>query len=422
MIPQVHRTPPYSESAEQGVLGSMLISRPTIAECVQKIDEEYFYIPANQTIFCALVELWRADRPIDLITFTQHLRDKNLLEGVGGAAYVTSIFTFVPTAANVLYYLDIMHEKYVLRSIIAAATESVRRSYEEQADVEEVLSKLQDQLVAAAVPFAQDEKFLPELIQEKLERMQSGEPDADIISTGIAQIDRQSPLRRGDMPLISGIRKAGKSILALTIAVNIARKGVPVLYFSLEDRLPKIIDRLMANVSRIPTDRQHVSKLSAEEMEIPIRAAEEISKMPLYLRDDIFDLGIIVATAKQAKQKYHIGLIVIDYAQLIRAEGNKDSNREQRVAEVSRTLRLLAMSMDTPVLLLCQLNEKLATRESRALEQDCTALWRIEPENEDEPNVRDIIIPCQRNGPSGVGFKVTFLGNIARVENYAQDH
>src|SRR5713226_10595941 len=126
----IHRAPPHSVEAEQGVLGSMLISpRETIAECVEKINEEYFYVPAHQTIYNMLVDLWNAGQAIDLITFTQVLRDRNLLESVGGAAFVTSLFTFVPTAANVGYYLDIVRDKYILRSIIAAGTESVRRAY-----------------------------------------------------------------------------------------------------------------------------------------------------------------------------------------------------------------------------------------------------------------------------------------------------
>src|SRR5215468_3375766 len=120
----VHRALPHSVEAEQGVLGSMLLSpRETIAECVEKINEEYFYVPAHQTIYTALVDLWNAGQGIDLITFTQVLRDRNLLETVGGAAFITSLFTFVPTAANVTYYLEIVREKHILRQIIAACTE-----------------------------------------------------------------------------------------------------------------------------------------------------------------------------------------------------------------------------------------------------------------------------------------------------------
>src|SRR6516164_2303845 len=143
----IHRTPPHSVEAEQGVLGSMLISpRDAIAEVVEKITADYFYVPAHQTIFNVLVDLWNAGAAIDLITFTQVLRDRNLLESVGGAAAVTNLFTFVPTAANVGHYIDIVRDKYILRSIIAAGTESVRRAYEEPADVAETLAFASERL------------------------------------------------------------------------------------------------------------------------------------------------------------------------------------------------------------------------------------------------------------------------------------
>src|SRR5947209_14691819 len=145
----IHRTLPHSIEAEQGVLGSMLISpREIIAECVEKINENYFYVPAHQTIYTVLVELWNAGQGIDLITFTQVLRDRNLLETVGGAAAVTSLFTFVPTAANVQYYLDIVRDKYILREIITAATESVRRAYEEQDEVNNLLDEVEQRIFA----------------------------------------------------------------------------------------------------------------------------------------------------------------------------------------------------------------------------------------------------------------------------------
>src|SRR3982751_185744 len=143
----VHRTPPHSVEAEQGVLGSMLISpREAIAECVEKITEEYFYVPAHQTIFSTLVDLWNAGQAIDLITFTQVLRDRNLLETIGGAAFVTSLFTFVPTAANVGYYLEIVRDKHILREIISACTEGARRSYEEQDEVDNLLDEVEQKI------------------------------------------------------------------------------------------------------------------------------------------------------------------------------------------------------------------------------------------------------------------------------------
>src|SRR6266704_3593896 len=165
----IHRAPPHSAEAEQGVLGSMLISpRETIAECVEKINEDYFYIPAHQTIYTVLVELWNAGQAIDLITFTQVLRDRNLLESLGGAAVVTGLFTFVPTAANVQYYLDIVRDKYILREIIAAATESVRRAYEEQDEVNNLLDEVEQRIFAVG-----EDRFKGQMLSMKDQVMEA---------------------------------------------------------------------------------------------------------------------------------------------------------------------------------------------------------------------------------------------------------
>src|SRR5213076_3321552 len=165
----IHRTPPHSVEAEQGVLGSMLISpRETIAECVEKINEDYFYVPAHQTVYTVLVELWNAGQAIDLITFTQVLRDRNLLESVGGVAAVTSLFTFVPTAADVTYYLEIVREKYILRQIIAACTESVRRAFDEQDEVHGLLDEVEQKIFSVG-----EDRFKGQLLTMKDQVMEA---------------------------------------------------------------------------------------------------------------------------------------------------------------------------------------------------------------------------------------------------------
>src|SRR5256712_6136766 len=188
----IHRTPPHSVDAEQGVLGSMLISpRETIAECVEKINEEYFYIPAHRTIYSVLVDLWNTGQAIDLITFTQVLRDRHLLENVGGAAFVTSLFTFVPTAANVGYYLDIVRDKYVLREIISAATESVRRPYEEQDEVNDLLDEVEQRIFAVGEDrfkgqvFSMKEQLMSTL--ESIEKLYERKGGITGISTGFVE-------------------------------------------------------------------------------------------------------------------------------------------------------------------------------------------------------------------------------------------
>src|SRR5205807_5394177 len=224
----IHRAPPHSVEAEQGVLGSMLISpRDAIAECVEKINEEYFYVPAHQTIYNVLVDLWNTGQAIDLITFTQVLRDRNLLEGVGGAAFVTSLFTFVPTAANVGYYIDIVRDKYILRQIITAATESVRRAYEEQDEVGNLLDEVEQRIFAVG-----EDRFKGQMLSMKDQAMEAIESIEKLyerkggitgISTGFVEFDRMtSVMHPAEMIVIAARPSMGKTALAMNIAEHVS--------------------------------------------------------------------------------------------------------------------------------------------------------------------------------------------------------
>src|SRR6266567_8637137 len=224
----IHCAPPHSVEAEQGVLGSMLISpRDTIAECVEKINEEYFYVPAHQTIYNVLVELWNAGQAIDLITFTQVLRDRNLLDSVGGAALVTNLFTFVPTAANVQYYLEIVRDKYILFLIITAATESVRRAYEEQDEVDSLLDEVEQKIFDVG-----EDRFKGQMLSMKDHAMQAIETIEKLyerkgsitgISTGFVEFDRMtSGLHPSEMVVIAARPSMGKTALAMNIAEFVA--------------------------------------------------------------------------------------------------------------------------------------------------------------------------------------------------------
>src|ERR1700675_1122919 len=224
----IHRAPPHSVEAEQGVLGSMLIApRETIAECVEKINEEYFYVPAHRTIYNVLVDLWNAGQAIDLITFTQVLRDRNLLDSVGGAAFVTSLFTFVPTAANVGYYLDIVRDKYILRQIITASTESVRRAYEEQDEVSNPLDEVEQKIFAVG-----EDRFKGQMLSmkdqvmeaiESIEKLYERKGGITGISTGFFEFDRMtSGLHPAEMIVIAARPSMGKTALAMNIAEHVA--------------------------------------------------------------------------------------------------------------------------------------------------------------------------------------------------------
>src|SRR6478672_10605107 len=254
----IHRTPPHSVDAEQGVLGSMLISpRETIAECVEKINEDYFYVPAHRTIYDVLVDLWNAGQAIDLITFTQVLRDRHLLDSIGGAAFVTSLFTFVPTAANVGYYLEIVRDKYILREIISAATESVRRAYEEQDEVNNLLDEVEQKIYAVGEDRFKDtalsmkDKVMDAI--EAIEKLYQQHGGITGLATGFKDFDRlTSGLHPAEMIVIAARPSMGKTALTMNIAEHVAvNEGKPVGVFSLEMTRIQLVQRMLCSRARV---------------------------------------------------------------------------------------------------------------------------------------------------------------------------
>ena len=241
----------------------MLISpRETIAECVEKINEEYFYVPAHRTIYDVLVELWNGGQGIDLITFTQVLRDRNLLDSVGGAALVTNLFTFVPTAANVQYYLEIVRDKYILREIISAATESVRRAYEEQDEVDSLLDEVEQRIFDVG-----EDRFKGQMLSMKDHAMQAIETIEKLyerkgsitgISTGFVEFDRMtSGLHPSEMVVIAARPSMGKTALAMNIAEFVAiSEKLPVAVFSLEMSSQQLVQRMLCSRARVNLDRK----------------------------------------------------------------------------------------------------------------------------------------------------------------------
>ena len=364
---------------------------------------------ANKTLFAFLES--NPSGGVDLIGMTAMLEGLKMIEGAGGQGYVSTTWSSVHSPEVARYYGDMIAEARRKRLIIVACGEVLRRtqdlsekSLEIAHDATGQFTKLQSGI--------REPPSIKEAVHEKIDRIERGEVAKGILHTGLSRLDQQSPLRKGDMPVICGERKVGKSIVALSIVTNVANAGTPVAYFSLEDREPKVIDRLFCATGRMPLS-QHIN----DNAQALIRTAAKVAELPIYIYDDIFDLAMIEFVIRDLVRNHKLGLVVVDYAQLVRSPERKDVNREQKVAEVSRTLRLLAMELDIPIIILSQLNAEGYTRESRALEQDSTACWMIAEDSEDK-NVRFLRIPWQRNGPSGVSFKITFLGELARAENY----
>jgi len=445
----IHRTPPHSVEAEQGVLGSMLISpRDTIAECVEKINEEYFYVPAHQTIYTVLVELWNAGQAIDLITFTQVLRDRNLLESVGGAAFVTSLFTFVPTAANVQYYIDIVRDKYILRSIIAAATESVRRAYEEQDEVGNLLDEVEQKIFAVG-----EDRFKGQMLSmkdqvmeaiESIEKLYERKGGITGISTGFVEFDRMtSGMHPSEMIVIAARPSMGKTALAMNIAEHVAvNEKLSVGVFSLEMSSQQLVQRLLCSRARVNLQKVRDGFLGERDFPSLTAAASKLAEAKIFI-DDSASLTILElrAKARRLKAQQDVQLIIVDYLQLLRSTSRRaQDNRQLEISEISAGLKGLAKELKIPLIVVAQLNRQPEARsggkprlsdlrESGSIEQDADLvglLVRPEIYEEDEEaraekaGEAELIIAKQRNGPVGE-ISLTFLKEFTRFEDRARN-
>lgn len=446
----IHRTLPHSIEAEQGVLGSMLISpREIIAECVEKINENYFYVPAHQTIYVVLVELWNGGQGIDLITFTQVLRDRNLLETVGGASAVTSLFTFVPTAANVTYYLEIVREKYILRQLVAAGTETVRRSFEEQDEVHNLLDEVEQKFIGIG-----DDRFkssaqvsMKDSVMEAVELIEKAyntKGGVTGVPTGFAELDRMtSGLQPAEMIVIAARPSMGKTALAMNIAEYVALEAkMPVGVFSLEMTRIQLVQRMLCSRARVNLQRVRDGFLAERDFPSLTAAASRMAEAPIFI-DDSAALTILElrAKARRMKAQKDIKLIVVDYLQLLRSGSKRgQENRQIEVSEISAGLKSLGKELGVPILVLGQLNRQPEARqggkprlsdlrESGSIEQDADVvalLMRAEVYEEDEDRraelagEAELIIAKQRNGPIGEIY-LTFLKEFTRFEDRARN-
>ncbi|MGI8820034.1 MAG: replicative DNA helicase [Chthoniobacterales bacterium] len=445
----IHRTLPHSVEAEQGVLGSMLISpRETIAECVERITEEYFYVPAHQTIYTVLVELWNAGQGIDLITFTQTLRDRSVLDAIGGAAFVTNLYTFVPTAANVMYYLEIVREKYILRQIIAAATESVRRAYEEQDEVNALLDEVEQKIFAVGEDrFKGQMPGMKEQVMgalESIEQLWERRGGITGISTGFHELDRMTNgLHAAEMIVIAARPSMGKTALAMNIAEHVAiTSKLPVAVFSLEMSSQQLVQRLLCSRARVNLQKVREGFLAERDFPSLTAAASKLAEAEIFI-DDSAGLSILElrAKARRLKAQKNIQLIVIDYLQLLKSTTRRaQDNRQLEISEISAGIKGLAKELKLPIIVLAQLNRQPEARsggkprlsdlrESGSIEQDADLVGLLvrpevyeedEEEREKKSGEAELIIAKQRNGPVGE-VPLTFLKEFTRFEDRARN-
>jgi replicative DNA helicase len=419
----IHRTPPHSAEAEQGVLGSMLISpHKVISEIVSKINEEYFYVPAHQTVYNELVSLWGSGVAIDLLTFTQILRDKNILESVGGASFITGLYTFVPTAANVMYYLEIVRDKYLARQIIAVSTESVRRAYEDQDEINLVLDQAQADMLKIGssnnVEMVDIKQLVMDAIDE-IEKSHKAHGSIPGLSTGLIDLDKKmGGMRNGQLIIVAGETGEGKSALGLSFVRHISVfDHKPSGIISLEMSGREITQRLIADIGKINLHNFIVTGGVASDFMRITNASAKISHAPIYIRDDSdVDAMKMRAIARQLKAEKKIEFMLVDYIQLLTPQNVKDENRERAMSTAAQALKQMAKELDIVVVGISQLNEQGKLRESRAIGHHADVVMTIEHDGLDS----SIRINKNRSGPTG-SVPVRFLREYTSFENAARE-
>jgi replicative DNA helicase len=381
-----NQTTPQSRDAEKGLLGSMLLAPDrVIAEFVECGNEEFFYYPAHRTIYRRMMQMWAERKGLNLITLTQGLEDAGLLEEVGGAAYTTELFNFVPTASGSKYYYDILREKWIARTAIAV-TDGIQEAAYDPSAQPDLESRVQEGLVKIASMFESKAKTqnMGELVMRALDRYEANHKNGGGLtglSTGIAPLDKATRgLKPGEMITIAAPTKGGKSALALNIAMHNGLAGIPVAILSLEMNADELTDRLISSHASVDLSVMSDGGLSQHEAMSLTRAASQLSSAPIFIRDEAIMSPLqFRAAARKLTAQHACRLLVVDYVQLMEPSNRTDS-RERQVAECSRTIKTTAGELGIPIIVLAQLNDDGRSRESRAIEQDSNIFALIEEE------------------------------------------
>ncbi|RBP62086.1 primary replicative DNA helicase [Alkalibaculum bacchi] len=430
------KVPPYNIEAEQSVLGSMLLSKDAILTATEIIqDSKEFYNPQHQQIFSAIVELFKENKPVDLITLSSKLKDSNTLERVGGSSYLTELVGLVPSYTNIKYYCNIVQEKALLRELINASTDLMNECYEPSKEPEQILETAEKRIFdisqrKSTGDFIHIQQALVSTL-EKIEEVQKNSSNITGVSTGFRDIDNiTAGLQRSDLILIAARPSMGKTAFALNIAQNAAVKGgKSVALFSLEMSKELLTQRLLCSEAHIDSQKLRTGNLDEKDWEKLAYASSNLSKSKIFI-DDTAGVGIMEMRSKcrRLKIEYGLDLIMIDYLQLM--EGSKKSeSRQQEISEISRSLKALAREMDCPVVALSQLSRAPDARadhkpilsdlrESGAIEQDADVvmlLFRNYYYSKDpaERRLAEVNIAKQRNG-------ATRTIDMAWLEEYTQ--
>lgn len=437
---ELQKVPPQQIEAEQSLLGGILIESQGLPAALEVLRGEEFYRDAHRTIFQAFQELFQRTEPIDLITTTEYLTEKNQLDKVGGATYLASLTEMVPSAANVAAYARIIHDKALLRKLIQTANEITALCYGGGKNVEEILDQTEAAIFAVTESRIRTSYSpLKDIVKKSIENIERFQEYREMV-TGVAShytdLDKLTAgFQPSDLIIIAARPSMGKTALALSIARNVAMVGgIPVGVFSLEMSKEQLAMRLLCAEARVDSHKIRTGFLSQQECVKMLNAAGKFMDTPMYI-DDTPAISVLELRAKARRMKADrgLGLVVVDYLQLMQGRQGVE-RREQEISDISRSLKGLAKELNVPVIALSQLNRKVEERnqkrpllsdlrESGAIEQDADVIafiYRDEVYNKDSPDkgIAEIEISKHRNGPIG-RVKLKYIDTYTRFENLA---
>jgi replicative DNA helicase len=424
---ELDRQLPYDLDAEAGVLGSIILMPEALDEIALEVRADDFFDEANRKLFSHMQEMHDAGSKIDVTLLVDRLKGAGDFDAIGGAAYLYKVSQSVPNAAHAQYYAKIVHEKSTLRSLIEASTEILRSAYEEQREAKLLLSEAEQKIFSILDSRGSSSiAAIRDILHEAMDRLDArmrGEQTQDAIDTGFGDLDAlMGGLHNSELIILAARPSMGKTAFAMNIAEYAAMAvGRPVLFVSLEMSGVELADRLLCSVARVDSHRLRNGTLANSDKLRLVETASEISKAPLYVDDSPSrTVSEISAAARRIKRRENdLGLIVIDYLQLIEPDNPNDSRQEQ-VAKIARRLKGLAREAKVPMLCLAQLNRQAEDsrdhrprlshlRESGAIEQDADVVMFVHreeyylrgEEQKEHEGLAEIIISKQRNGPVG---------------------
>lgn len=422
---QAGKVPPQNLDAEQSLLGAVLIDEEVLADISEHVSPKDFYDKRHATVFGGMMRLYEKHKPVDLLTLTDELKKKDELEVIGGSAYLTELTNYVPTAAHAEAYAEMVAQSAVRRRLIRASAEISEMGFDEDTTTQELLEKAEAELFSVSdQSLKQDLTSIEQILTESFDRMEELHRNKGAlrgIPTGYRDLDNMTAgLQRSDLIILAARPAMGKTTLVTNLAYNVATIAKqPVLFFSLEMSKEQLVDRMLADASGVDSWNIRTGNLSDEDFSKLSEAMGEMAEAPIYI-DDTPGLSVLEmrTKARRAAHEAPLGLIIVDYLQLMQGSGKTDGNRVQEVSEISRGLKLIARELNVPLIALSQLSRSVENRspqipqladlrESGSIEQDADIVSFIyrpgyyEPDNPEVENITELIIAKHRNGPVG---------------------